>query len=236
MIGQRHAFNCQLSSLGYKATDGQLIDSTFIEAPKQRNTREENAQIKEGKIPEPWTDTSKKTMLSQKNTDATWTKKNHENHYGYKNHINADQKFKLIQSYEVSTASVHDSQVFEVLLDQTIDIKGNKRPVYADSAYRSEACETMLAEAKIPSQVHERKYKGAELTEEQALSNKLKSKVRVRVEHVFGAQAIMNMHVIRTIGLPRAKVGIALRNLTYNMVRYLQLIIINKEGKDGVLA
>jgi IS5 family transposase len=130
-------------------------------------------------------------MLRQKDVDATWTKKNSENFFGYKNHINADQAHKLIQSFDVSTASVHDSQVFDVLLDQSTDDAGNKRLVYADSAYRFVACEALLEEAKISSKIHERPYKGKPLTDEQLASNKERSRVRVRVEHVFGAQALM---------------------------------------------
>ena len=110
------------------------------------------------------------------------------------------------------------------MLDQTIDADGNKRAVYADSAYRSEAQEQRLADAEIESQVCEKGTRGNPLTEEQKLSNRTKSKVRARVEHVFGAQAAMGGHVIRTIGLQRAKVKVGLMNLVYNMKRLLQLI------------
>ena len=48
--------------------------------------------------------------------------------------------------------------------------------------------------------------------------------VRTRVEHVFGTQAAMGGHAIRTIGLQRAIVKIGLMNLVYNMKRLLQLI------------
>jgi len=51
-----------------------------------------------------------------------------------KSHINAGQEHKLIQDYEVTHAAVHESRVFEDLLDQTVDDNGDKRPVYADSA------------------------------------------------------------------------------------------------------
>ena len=121
-------------------------------------------------------------------------------------------------------AAVHDSQVFDVLLDQATDADGNKRAVYADSAYRSEAQEQRLADADIESQVCEKGTRGKPLTEEQKLSNRTKSKVRARVEHVFGAQAAMGGHVVRTIGLQRANVKIGLMNLVYNMKRLIQLI------------
>ncbi len=64
-------FNDELARMGFEMKAGQMIDATFVEAPRQRNSREENAEIKEGKIPEKW---SKKKRL-HKDTDARWTKK-----------------------------------------------------------------------------------------------------------------------------------------------------------------
>ena len=117
---------------------------------------------------------------------------------------------KLIQSYAATHAAVHDSPVFDELLDQAIDADGNKRAVYADSAYRSATQEQHLADAEITSQVCEKGTHGQPLPEEQKLSNRTKSKVKARVEHVFGTQAAMGGHVIRTIGLQRAKMKIGL--------------------------
>lgn len=98
------------------------------------------------------------------------------------------------------------------------------RKSQAGSAYRSEAQEQRLADADIESQVCEKGTRGKPLTEEQKLSNRTKSKVRARVEHVFGAQAAMGGHWVRTIGLQRTIVKISLMNLVYNMMRLIQLI------------
>jgi transposase, IS5 family len=54
--------------------------------------------------------------LAQKDIDARWTKKNINTFYGYKNHVKADTKPKLIEEYTVADASVHDSQAMEQLL------------------------------------------------------------------------------------------------------------------------
>ena len=95
--------------------------------------------------------------------------------------------------------------------------------------------------------VHEKDRKsraGAKpLTEEQKLSNRMKSKIRARGEHVFGAQAAMDGHVVRTIGLQRARVKIGLMDLIYNMARLMHLIkrdanavkwdLINARRKDA---
>jgi hypothetical protein len=76
-------FHEQLATQAYVARAGQMIDATFVEVPRQRNRREENAKIKAGEIPE-GDDAEAKAKRSQKNTDARWTKKNNETHYGYK--------------------------------------------------------------------------------------------------------------------------------------------------------
>ena len=227
-------FHEQLAALGYVARAGQMIDATFIEVPRQRNGREENAKIKAGETPAEWLEESAKPMLRQKDMDARWTKKNEEKHYGYKNHVNADQAHKLVQSYAVTDAAVHDSQVFEALLDQTVDEDGHKRALYADSAYRSQEKEAKLAADKITSRICEKGARNHPLTEEQKASNKEKSKVRVRVEHVFGAQAQMGGHIVRTIGRLAAQVKIGMMNLVYNMVRLGQLLRRDRRGAPAV--
>ena len=227
-------FHEQLAALGYVARAGQMIDATFIEVPRQRNGREENAKIKAGETPAEWLEESAKPMLRQKDMDARWTKKNEEKHYGYKNHVNADQAHKLVHSYAVTDAAVHDSQVFEALLDQTVDEDGHKRAIYADSAYRSQEKEAKLAADKITSRICEKGARNHPLTEEQKASNKEKSKVRARVEHVFGAQAQMGGHIVRTIGRLAAQVKIGMMNLVYNMVRLGQLLRRDRRGAPAV--
>jgi len=69
------------------------------------------------------------------------------------------------------------------------------------------------------------------LTAEQKASNTEKSRVRVRVEDVFGAQEQMGGHIVRTIGLLRAQVKIGMMNLVYNMMRLGQLL-----RRDGRVA
>ena len=223
-------FHEQLAKRGYVAKAGQMIDATFVEAPKQRNPREENALIKADAVPIDWTQNKR----CQKDVDARWTKKNDEKHYGYKNHIHADQANKLVQDYVVTDAAVHDSQVFEVLLDQSIDADGNKRAVYADSAYRSKEHEASLAAANMPSHICEKGVRGSPLTHDQKESNRLKSTVRARVEHVFGAQAQMGGHIVRIIGLGRAKLKIGMMNLVYNMKRLVQLMRRDRVGASAM--
>ncbi len=218
-------FHEQLAAKGLAAKGGQMVDATFIEVPKSRNSREDNAKLKAGEIPEDWKkeDAATVNKVRQKDTDARWTKKNQETHFGFKNHVNVDAEHKMIREFEVTAASVHDSQVFDELLDQCKDENGNKRAVFADSAYRSKEQEVRLEAAGIESQVCEKGSRGHPLTEQQKATNHQKSKTRSRIEHVFGAQAQMGGHLVRTIGIARARVKIALMNLAYNMRRYVLL-------------
>lgn len=207
-----------LNKKGYCAKGGSMIDATFVEVPKQRNTKEENKEIKAGKIPEGFTENLHK--FAQKDIDARWTKKGNNSYYGYKNHINADAQYKLIRTYETTSAEVHDSQILEMLTECL-----NSIPVlWADSAYMSERILNFLKEKGMEPRINEKAYKNKPLTEEQKAENRVKSKTRARVEHIFGfMENSLNAGMIRTIGIIRAKSQIALINLTYNIKRYCQL-------------
>jgi IS5 family transposase len=205
-----------LEEKGFSARRGQIIDASIVEAPRQRNSREENRQIKAGQIPEDWSDQKKR----QKDTDARWTKKNGQNYYGYKNHIDIDVEHKLIRDYDVTSASVHDSQVFETLLDED----NSSRDVWADSAYRSEEKLEALGKRRFRNHLQRKGCKHKKLTAWEKKGNRTRSRIRSRVEHVFGIQAMRAGDLIlRTIGLIRAKAKIGLRNLAYNLDRFCVL-------------
>ena len=206
-------FQDQLNAAGYYAKKGQIIDASFVEVPRQRNTREENETIKSGETPAEWEKHPAK--LRQKDTDARWTKKNDEDFYGYKNHVSVDVKNKLIRGYDTTSAEVHDSQVFEGILDPV----NTNQTVYADSAYRSEDHEDLLNELQYKNRMHKKAQRNKPLTDFQQEQNSKKSRVRARVEHVFAIIEQMHGGVIRCIGRLRAAAKIGLLNLVYNMRR-----------------
>ena len=109
-------FGQHLEAKGYIARGGQMVDATIVPVPKQRNSRDENDDVRAGKTPEAWEKNPAKNR--QKDKDARWTKKHGKSFYGYKNHVNVDAKHKLIRQYDVTDASVHDSQKFDGLLNQ----------------------------------------------------------------------------------------------------------------------
>lgn len=211
-------FLSSLEKANLVGKEGRMVDASFVEVPRQRNSRDENGQIKEGIIPEDWEENPSK--LSQKDLDARWTKKNNQTFYGYKDHVKVDEKSKLILGYEVTDASVHDSQPLEDLLTK----KDKDQPLYADSAYTGEEQEKAIKKAGMINRVHEKGYKNKPLTKKQLKSNRKKSKFRARVEHVFGFMEIsMRKMYIHSIGKVRAEGIIGLMNLTYNLLRSIQI-------------
>ena len=211
-------FDGYLKDQGYLAMGGQIIDASIVAVPKQRNSREENARIKAGETPAGWED--KPAKRRQKDVEARWTKKHGKSHYGYKNHVNVDRRHKLVRRYHVSDAAEHDSQV----LDDILDGDNTALAVWADSAYRSAEIEAALKEKGLRSRIHRKGRRNKPLSEREKQGNKTRSSVRVRVEHVFGAQSNdMGGTLVRSVGLVRAKARIGLKNLAYNMRRLVQL-------------
>lgn len=202
--------------------EGKMIDASFTVAPRQRNTREENKAIKEGKGSELWND--KPNKKKHKDIDARWTKKNAETFYGYKNHAKVDAKSKFIDTYTVTDASVHDSQALKELLTS----KDKGQELYADSAYTGEKQEKTVDKYKMTNKIHEKGYRDNPLNEHQKAANKEKSKTRARVEHVFGfMEQSMKGLALKSVGIKRAEGIIGLINLTYNLCRYEQVVRLN---------
>ncbi len=211
-------FDGHLKDQGYLAMGGQIIDASIVAVPKQRNSRKENAGIKAGETPECWQD--KPAKRRQKDVEARWTKKHGRSHYGYKNHVNVDRRHKLVRRYQVSDAATHDSKVLDDILDGDNTALG----VWADSAYRSAEIEAALKKKGLRSRIHRKARRNKPLSEREKQGNKTRSSVRVRVEHVFGAQSNdMGGTLLRSVGLARAKARIGLKNLAHNMRRLVQL-------------
>jgi len=206
-------FESELVKAGFEAKGGQIVDATFV--PTHKPTDKHKKQFAE-EIP------LTKAQMRQSDTNATFTKKGNVTYHGYKNHTSVDAKWKLIRMQKVSTASVHDSQkLTEIIRSPSENASAEDRQLWADSAYRSEATEVMLKEKGLCSQIHERAYRKHPLTEVQKIANRMKSKVRARIEHVYGhMETAMGGMLIHTIGLGRAAVKVAFKNLAYNMQRF----------------
>lgn len=212
-------FTAHLATRGVLPQEGVIIDASFVEVPRQRNSREENALIKKGGVPEAWADQPDK--LAQKDVDARWAKKGNQTFYGYKNHARCDSTSNLITDFAVTDAAVHDSQPFAELVGE----KDRGKKVWADSAYKSAETDARLAELGIENHIHEKGTSVRALDKTQRRHNTEKSKVRCLIEHIFGfMENSMNGPELEYIGKARIATGIGLANLTYNLCRFVQLI------------
>jgi IS5 family transposase len=205
-------FGAMLEQQGMVGREGSIVDASFVDAPRQRNSREENEQIKQGVRPAGFDENPARGW--QKDSDGRWANKGGETHYGYKNHAKVDAKSKLVTKYASTPANVHDSQVFKELVDE------KDEAVLADSAYFSEEAREHLLQNDCQDFILFKATRGHPLREEEKATNKLRSRIRVRCEHVFGRMAQMSLDRLRCIGKVRAGLHIALGNLVYNMDRY----------------
>ena len=131
----------------------------------------------------------------------------------------------------VTDASVHDSNVTEILLND----KDKGEEFYADSACSGASQELIISGKEMVNWVCEKGARNRPLTEEQKAGNREKSRVRSRVEHIFGfMENSMNEMYIQCIGIKRATAVIGLMNLTYNMFRKIQLTALS--GDNYVLS
>jgi hypothetical protein len=210
---------------------GQIVDATLVAAPKQRNTQEEKEAIKAGKTAdEIWPE--KPAKAAQKDVNARWTVKFAKARiaangkpqidiaipsFGYKSHIAIDQRYGFIRKSVVTHGARHDgSQLREV-----VTTNNTASDVWADTAYRSKANEAWLKANGRVSRIHRKKPKGKLRSEALRAANRVKSKIRARVEHVFAQEKAHMGLFIRTIGIKRAEAKITLVNLAYNMNRLI---------------
>ncbi len=120
----------------------------------------------------------------------------------------------------MTSATPHDSTQLENLIDET------DQTLHADSAYRNKEIEAYLEKQKCQSHIHEKGYRNKPLSQIQKESNNTKSKIRARVEHIFGfmTNSMRNALYMRNIGKERIESAIGLLNLTYNLFKYEQLV------------
>jgi IS5 family transposase len=145
-------------------------------------------------------------------------------HYGYKNNVNVGRKHKLVRQYHFSDAALHDSQAVDHLPTQG----HTGSVVWADAAYRFVEMEAKLRARQLKSHIHRQGNSGKPLTEQGKGSSRTKSTVRLRIEHIFGAQTNdMGGTLVRSTGLVRAKANVEIKNLVYNMRRIVQLSRLN---------
>ena len=222
-------FYAFLEAKGMIMRQGIIFDGSFMEVPRQHNSREENAIIKTGEGDTLWNPDENDTPAEkrrkankkrQKDTDARYTKKGNKTYYGYEAHIKADAGSKFVIKCVVTDAAVHDSQPVPELVDE----RDRGQPGSGDSAYIGARVRRALYKHGIKTCIVKRKKRGKELSKNQKTRNKRYSKTRARVEHVFGfcEQSLHGMGS-RLIGMARNVAFGLLTVLVYNLCRYEQV-------------
>ncbi|MDR2760925.1 MAG: IS5 family transposase [Rickettsiales bacterium] len=212
--------------------EGSIIDATFVTVPKRRALKKDDEALKNNEKPKELMNKTeeretkeeiknKKHVLSQMDLNARWTKKNNECFFGYKNYVKCDNKSKLITAFAVTDASVHDSQVFVELIDE------NDKEIKADSGYAGENYKKEILE-KFPNiklHICLKPYRNKALTDQAKKTNKLISRIRCRIEHIFGymTRFVGNL-TARCHGIGGITSHICNKNPAYNLKRYVCLL------------
>ena len=164
-----------LQAQGLKVASGTIVDATIISAPS-----------------------STKNQSGTRDPEMHQTKKGKTWHFGMKAHIGVDSQSKMIHSVVATAANVHDKHPLPDLLH------GRERRVYGDAQYAGQG---ELIKARSPRAHDFTQYRGRGyryLTEEQRRTNRNKSRVRAKVEHVFGViKRVFGFTKVRYRGLAK---------------------------------
>ena len=197
----------QLDSKGYEIKNGVIQDATFIEADlgRKRHYKEKKAEKKGEKIS--YTEKQKQHI----DKDGTFSIKHGQVHYGYKDHVKLDVDHHLIRSYEVTTASLHDSQ---------IDLTTKKDiATYRDKGYYGTKLKKEIIDRTMKRATKNKKLNGGEQKRNKAIS-----KIRAPGERPFAVIKRV-FHGARTIvkTLSRVKIKEMFKCFAYNLYQLVTL-------------
>ena len=190
----------ELQARGFKVNTGTIVDATIIGAPS-----------------------STKNADKARDPDMHQTRKGNQWYFGMKLHIGVDSQSGLAHSAVVTAANVHDKHPLPDLLH------GSEQRVYGDSAYASQ--KTLIA-GKAPNAkdfTNQRTRYAGIIDEAVRAKNRNKSKIRSRVEHVFGVvKRLWGFGKVRYRGLQknatRAFTALALANIFLARQRLMALV------------
>jgi IS5 family transposase len=149
--------HAHLEAQGIKVSKGTIVDATIINAPS-----------------------STKNAAGSRDPDMHQTKKGKQWYFGMKAHIGVDSKSKVIHAVVATAANVADSTILPDLLH------GDETRVWGDQAYKGQT-EVIREHAPNALDFTNRRYRFKKRIDEiQRAKNRTKSRVRAKVEHVFG--------------------------------------------------
>jgi IS5 family transposase len=192
-----------LTSQGLILQEGTIVDATILTAPTGTKKRDENGEV----------------IDDTRDQEAGFTKKRGRAYHGYKAHVATDTR-GMVKDYRVTSADEHDSKRFDELTED------EKKAKYGDSAHMDKKRKAQLEASDIFCGIIERRVRGqSELTAAQKAHNRAVSKIRAKVEHVFGWWYHMGQGVrVRYRGLRRNGEDIAWCLIAYNLKRSVSLV------------
>jgi IS5 family transposase len=152
-----HLVNDYLQENGLKVNRGTIVDATIIQAPS-----------------------STKNKKKQRDPEMKQTRKGNQWYFGMKAHIGVDSQTKLIHHVVATSANVHDSVVIGDLLH------GNESRIWGDSAYAGKKKVIQEHAPKAKDFTQKKGCRNRPLSDEERSRNRNKSRIRSKVEHVFG--------------------------------------------------
>ena len=164
-----------LERQGIKVAKGTIVDATIINAPS-----------------------STKNASGKRDPDMHQAKKGNQWYFGMKAHVGVDSKTKVIHSVVATAANVADSTVLPDLLH------GDETRVWGDQSYRGQR-DVIREHAPKARDFTQRRYRFKGVVDEiERAKNRSKSRVRARVEHVFGViKRVFGFQKVRYRGLDK---------------------------------
>ena len=187
----------ELQARGFKLNTGTIVDATIIGAPSSTK----NA------------DKARDPEMHQTRNGQQW-------YFGMKLHVGVDSQSGLVHSAVVTAANVHDKHPLPDLLH------GNEQRVYGDSAYASQKALIHTKATKAKDFTNQRTRRNGIVDEVVKSKNRNKSRIRARVEHVFGViKRLWGFGKVRYRGLTknatRAFTALALANIYLSRSRLM---------------
>ncbi len=183
--------NHQIQNKGLILKTCTLVDATLLQAARRAPVQGEGGD-----------------------SDAGYTIKKGTPHYGYKAHVSVDKEHTLIRHVTLTSASVHDSQQFENV------VNGDEAMVIADKAYCSRKHSQWCAEHGVANGILRKAVRGKKLGEATLRVNKLLSAMRSGIERVFGWwKRSLGYRRVRCVGRERNRLELELKSLGLNIKR-----------------
>ena len=205
--------NSHLSKHGIlNVKQGVIVDAsvtTSLNKPKGKTTY---IATKEEKAP------VEKEVKPGVDTEGSWLKKGGKLHYGYKRHYVSDGKHALVLSVHTTKASSHETNHLSACLDKVSLPSGTM--VYADKGYCSSKNKELLKSKGLKNGIQQISYKSSKQSCFTNSRNKLISKVRYKIERVFGSiKRWFGRLETRYVGLAKTHGQHVLEAISYNLYR-----------------